>query len=152
MLANPKSENPFASYQFISTIEFFSPNGLHVESCTPDTRPMLARITFKEILHYAVGHPETVMNDCSDAIVLTLLTTGLPLEAIPTEYRVDEERLTLTYYQHKAREDRLLHYNVLTGHFLVLFKELHTYWRISEDTAVPEYDEAFSFLHLRRGL
>ena len=130
---NQKPRNPFTSYQLISAIQLFSPLGMHVKTCPTDKRPMLARITFKETLHRVAGNPEAVMNNSGDAIVLILLTTGLPLDAIPTEYRVDEEKLTLTYYQHKEPGDRLLHYNVLTGHLLVLYKELHSYWQISED-------------------
>lgn len=147
-----KNENPFASLMFISEIDFFSPSGLHAENCAPDERPMLARFKFKEVLHQAVSQPETVMNKCGDAVILMLLTTGLPLEAIPTEYTVNEETLTLVFYQHKEPEDRPLHYNVLTGHFHVLFKEVHSYWRITEDTNAPDYYEAYSSLHLRRGL
>jgi hypothetical protein len=137
-----KSLNPFASYQYISTIEFFSPYGVHVKTCPDDERPMLTRITFKESLRHVVSYPEGVMNNCGEAMTLVLLTTGFPLMAIPTEFIVDEEKLTLTYYQHEEPKDRPLHYNVLIGHFLVLFKELHSYWQISEDTAVPEHEDS----------
>lgn len=147
-----KYENPFASLSFISEIDFFSPFGSHVEGCSPDERPMLAQMRFKDMLRETVSHPEAVMNNCGDAIVLMLLTTGLPMEAIPTEYEVNEEMLTLTFFQHKEPEDRSLHYNVLTGHFLVLSRELPMYWRITEDTHVPDHHEESFFLELRRGL
>jgi hypothetical protein len=143
MHTHSKPQNPFTSFQAISAIEFFSPCGRHVENCSPNERPMLARILFRETLRYGGGSPETVMNNCGDGIVLVLLTTGLTLDAVPTDYTIDEETLTLTFYQHKEGENRLLHYSVLTGILLVLFRELHSHWQVSQDETVPEYEEAF---------
>lgn len=152
MRVHQRQENPFAHYEFISAIELFSPYSLHVENCPIDEAPMLVRITFKEILRNEASRPEAIMEDCVKTIVLMMLTTGLPLDAIPSDYRVDGDRLTLTYYQHEGLRDRSLHYNVLSGYFLVLFRELHSHWRISEDTVIAEYDEIPTLAHSKRSV
>jgi hypothetical protein len=142
----PFDHNKEKSYDFISTIELFSPNVRRENEHRQDGRLLLLRITFNERIQQVPNQATRIMNRCSDIIALAFIACGLQIEEIPDDYGIDEPTRTLTFYQFGVEKElQEAYYLILVDFFTSLMRRKYHQWNVVSIGGVIEEEGIYSF-------